>query len=622
MCGINGFNFKDEILVKSMNQALQHRGPDGNSFYTDKNVSLGHSRLSIIDLTEAGSQPMHYRFKDKELVIVFNGEIYNYIELKEVLIFLGYSFINHTDTEVIMAAYLEWGEKCVEKFNGMWAFCIYNMNQNILFCSRDRLGVKPFYYYYKNNQFIFSSELKAILKHTYLNINQYANLNKEAVELYFSLGYIPAPLTIYNNVYKLEAGHNIILNLDENKLLKYSYYKVPQSNFSFTKEDLIDSGKELFEDSVRLRMRSDVSVGAFLSGGLDSSAVVGKMKNFTSLKNLNTFSIGFESKKHDESEYINIAKGYFHSRHHHHIYNQSDFNETWPLYSQIFDEPFGDYSSFPSYSVCEMAAKNDVKVVLSGDGGDEIFGGYPIYNTGYILEKLYKLPIFTRKIMLSIADKTKNIDIRLFKLKELLRLSLYDKKDFYSEMFAADRYKPVTYQNWTSEKLTEALDLSNNNLSEGLRIHDLLTNTLSNNYLVKVDRTSMANSIEVRSPFLDYRFIEFSQQIPTRYKFGMVENKILMRDMIKGLVPDKIINRNKMGFTPPINDWLYSSISASEFERYTEFLKDFSLELYEFYKKILKSEIKTYMRDFYMMKLAIFGRWFDHWILSDRDMGL
>jgi asparagine synthase (glutamine-hydrolysing) len=267
-----------------------------------------------------------------------------------------------------------------------------------------------------------------------------------------------------------------------------------------------------------------------------------------------------------------------------------------------------------------MATKNGVKVVLSGDGGDEIFGGYPIYNTGFILEKLYKLPIITRKLMLTIADKAKNIDSRLNKFKELLRLSLYPKKDFYSEMFAADRYKPVTYQDWTSTKLKEALDLSNNNLSEGLRIHDLLTNTLSNNYLVKVDRTSMANSIEVRSPFLDYRFIEFSQQIPTRYKVGVTENKILMRDIIKGLVPERIINRNKMGFTPPIHDWLYNSISTSEFERYIEFLKDFSFELYEFYRNTLKSENKTYMRDFYMIKLAIFGRWFEHWILSDKHM--
>lgn len=620
MCGINGFNFLDKGIIKSMNHCIGYRGPDGSFCYSDDNISLGHVRLSIIDLSNAGAQPMTYDHLNRKLYIVFNGEIYNYIELKNSLVLLGYNFVNHTDTEVIMAAYLEWGEKCVEKFNGMWAFCIYDFNQKILFCSRDRLGEKPFYYFYKNNQFIFSSELKAILKHTDLNLNRYDNLDKEAIQLFFSLGYIPAPLTIYNNVYKLEAGHNIKINIEGNGFLKYSYYKVPQPKFIFSREDLVNSGKELFEDSVRLRMRSDVSVGAFLSGGLDSSAVVGEMKNFTSLENLNTFSIGFESKKHDESEYINIAKDYFNSRHHHHIYNESDFNLTWPFYSEIFDEPFGDYSSFPSYSVCKMAAENGIKVVLSGDGGDEIFGGYPIYNTGYILEKLYKLPIITRKIMLSIADKAKNIDLRLIKLKELLRLSLYDKKDFYSQLFAADRYKPVSYQKWTSERLTEALDLSNNNLSEGLRIHDLLTNTLSNNYLVKVDRTSMANSIEVRSPFLDYRFIEFSQQIPTHYKVGIVENKILMRDIIKGLVPEKIINRNKMGFTPPIHDWLYNSISTSEFVRYAEFLKDFSLELYEFYEKILKSEIKTYMRDFYMIKLVIFGRWFDYWILSNNDI--
>jgi asparagine synthase (glutamine-hydrolysing) len=620
MCGINGFNFLNDKIIHSMNACINYRGPDGASNYLDNNVSLGHVRLSILDLSSAGSQPMTYINSKRRVYIVYNGEIYNYLELRELLVSLGYRFFNNTDTEVILAAYIEWGEKCVQKFNGMWAFCIYDLNHKTLFCSRDRLGVKPFYYYYRNKKFIFSSEIKAILKHTNLGINRYDNINKEAVELYFSLGYIPAPLTIYENVYKLEAGHNITLNIDGSDFQCYKYYSIIQPNLSYSKNDLIVSGRELLKDSVRLRMRSDVSIGAFLSGGLDSSAVVGEMKNFTNLEKLNTFSIGFKGKNYDETSYITLAKNYYRSQHHHYYYSEFDFNLTLPLYSQIFDEPFGDYSSFPSNTVCKMAAENGVKVVLSGDGGDEIFGGYPTYNTGYILEKLYTLPKAVRKFMLSIADKAKNIDSSLKKLNELLRLSLHPKADFYSEMFSVDRYKPLSYQYWTREKLMEALDLSKNNLCEGLRIYDLLSNTMSNNYLVKVDRTSMANSIEVRSPFLDYRFIEFSQQIPTSYKVGVFETKILMREIIEDLVPNEIIHRNKMGFTPPINKWLHDTINVSEFERYTEYLKGFSVELHRFYRKILKSEKNSYMRDFYMIKLVIFGRWFDHWILSNNEI--
>lgn len=614
MCGINGFSFKDKALIIEMNKAIAHRGPDGLSEYLDENVSLGHARLSIIDLSKEASQPMFYSYLGRKVSIVFNGEIYNYIELKQRLIGLGHCFSNAADTEVIMAAYLEWGEEAVNEFNGMWAFCLYDIDKRTLFCSRDRLGVKPFYYYQQSEKFVFSSELKGILKHEALQINTVANINQEAVELYFSLGYIPAPTTIYDNVFKLEAGSNLIYNLQDQKISKkYKYYLAPAKQKDNSSAQLVEEGKDLIKDSVKLRMRSDVPVGAFLSGGLDSSTVVGEMRHFTDLTKLHTFSIGFDEKKYDESHYIYLAKDHFNSHHHHHIYKEDDFRNTWSSYANIFDEPFGDYSSFPSYSVCGIASK-EVKVVLSGDGGDEIFGGYPIYNTGFLLEKIRKLPFFSRQLLFKATKGVKH-ESKVGKINEVLRLSFAEKKDFHSELFAESRYKPEVYKAWSSQKMKEALDLANNDLSEALRIYDLLSNTLPDNFLVKVDRTSMANSIEVRSPFLDYRFVEYAQRIPNALKVGFYNNKILMREIIKDVVPREIISRNKMGFTPPIHTWLDRAINTDQFINYTHYLKEISPGLHDFYISLFKLNKKNYMTDLYRIKLAIFGKWLEKWIL-------
>ncbi len=618
MCGISGFNFKSEELIKAMNSSLDHRGPDGKSFYLQENLSLGHNRLSIIDLSAAGSQPMFYKVREKEVCIIYNGEIYNYIELKSKLLNKGYAFSNHTDTEVIMAAYFEWGEDCVKEFNGMWSFCLYDIAEEKLFCSRDRLGVKPFYYYYHGNQFIFSSELKAILKHEKLNLSQPENINKQAVEFFFSIGYIPAPHTIYNHVSKLTAGTNLVFNLRTSTITSiYPYYQIAVKKNSKNKSALIEEGKSILRDAVKLRMRSDVPVGAFLSGGLDSSTVVGEMRHFTKLENLHTFSIGFDNKLFDESKYINLVKDYFKTKHHHHIYSETDFSAGWKNFSEVFDEPFGDYSSFPTYSVCKLA-HDHVRVVLSGDGGDEIFGGYPLYNIGHILDKSQMIPNGVRKLLYKATSGMKKFDKRISNVNETLRLSLLDKKEFHSQVFSNDRYKPEVYREWSIEKLGNALEVSENNLSEALRVYDLLQNTLPDNYLVKVDRASMANSIEVRSPFMDYRFIEYAQKIPANLKVGFKKNKILMREMIKDVVPAQIIHRNKMGFTPPIHQWLYQSISNEQFKLYWSYLKDFSNELYFFYQKIFDANKNDYMRDFYMIKLAIFGNWMERWIINKK----
>ncbi len=625
MCGINGFNWKDETLVSEMNSTIKHRGPDDSGSYSDEKLTLGHVRLSIVDLSPAGHNPLFYSkekgaysekhnrefMKISELGIVFNGEIYNFQEIKKELEKKGYAFSTKCDTEVILASYLEWNFDCVKKFNGMWAFCIYDKKKKILFCSRDRLGVKPFYYYYKNKKFIFSSELKGILAHKTLKINSEKNLSKEAVELYFSLGFIPSPLTIYKDTYKLEPAHNLIFDLEKNTIKKNKYWELPDFKPIEDKKKLIEEGRKLLYDATKLRMIADVPVGAFLSGGLDSSAVVGAMSKNTSLRNLHTFSIGFEG-KYDESKYINLVKDYFRTKHHHQYFQEKDFENLIEKYSEMYDEPFSDYSGFPTYNVSKLAKKH-VTVCLSGDGGDEIFGGYNSHKMGAQMELLQKTPKLLRKILSKLPVK-KNLNslASTYLLKEALKLSLKEKKQFYSESLTQEKPYSEQYKEWTELKLEHALTKGNNNLAEGLRIYDLLFNTLADNFLVKVDRASMQNALEVRSPFLDYRFVEFSQKIPTKWKTNHLKTKILMREIIKEIVPDEIITRGKQGFEPPIDKWILNKKYEQTMKTGIKKLEKIHPEIAKHYKnKVFKHNIKNKLYTNQKIKLFIFQKWLE-----------
>jgi len=630
MCGINGFNWSDKDLVKSMNKAIKHRGPDDEGVYCDENISFGHVRLSIIDLSEKGHQPMGLNSKNlqiyedekletAELLIVFNGEIYNFQEIKEELQKNSKeTFSSESDTEVILRAYKTWGFDCVKKFNGMWSFVIYDKKKQTLFCSRDRLGVKPFYYYFNEQEFIFSSELKGILEVKKLNKKE--NINKDAVKFYFSLGYIPAPQTIYNQCYKLEGGHNIIFDLKNKSLKKIKYYELPNYAPIRDKTKLIETGRKILYDSTRLRMISDVPVGAFLSGGLDSSAIVGAMSKNTKLEHLHTFSIGFEEKydngKYNETKYVNIVKNYFKTKHHHYFFKEKDFENILDTYSVMFDEPFADYSGFPTYKVSELARKY-VTVVLSGDGGDEIFGGYTTHQMGARMDLLKKTPKLFRKLLsLTPARKNLNQKASLYLLKEAFKLSLKEKDKFYSQSILSESYKPEIYKKWTEKNLKYSLKKGGNKLSEGLRIYDLMFNTLQDNFLVKVDRASMQAPIEVRSPFLDYRFVEFGQTIPAEWKANPLKTKILMREIIKDIVPKEIINRNKQGFEPPLDKWILNEKYYYYMLKKIEILNFISPELYTFYAdKCLREENKLY--NIYRIKLFLFLKWWDEWILKN-----
>lgn len=565
--------------TSSMNTAIKHRWPDDEWIRSDEKVALGQVRLSILDLTEAGHNPMFYSKKHgassqkynhqymdtSHICISYNGEVYNYIEIRKELVDKGYIFSTGTDTEVILASYLEWWQKCVQRFNGMRAFCMYDMKKNILFLSRDRLGVKPLHYYYDEHHFLFSSEIKWLLAHTSLQINTKANINEKAVGMFFDLWFIPAPETIFKHVYKLDARQNLVYELSNKRICKETYFDIPEYQPVYDKAKLIKQGRELLQDAVNIRMRSDVPVWAFLSGWLDSSSVVGSMKELAEIDNIHTFSIWFEG-KFDESPAITIAKDYFWSNHHHYYFTEKDAFDKVEEYVTLFDEPYADFWFLPTLKISELAKKH-ITVTLTWDGWDEIFWWYWSYPVIYAYMMMQKIPLRIRNLLFSCINsfkKTSDYSL-LGKVREFLRFSREAKKeslffDLFPEKKVASGYGVQYYQ----EKRKLFLDKPSYNLVEVERAYNLFYSTLSDNYLVKVDRATMKYGLEWRSPFLDYRFIAYSFTIPTEWKVGLRKTKKLMREICKDIVPPKILHLKKRGFTPPFYDYLFGENAKKE----------------------------------------------------------
>lgn len=605
MCGITGFSWKDEKLLKKMTDTLSHRGPDQSGYFVDAHVSLGHRRLSIIDLSEKGKQPMHT--KDNELAIVFNGEIYNFQDLRKELE-KEFSFTSASDTEVILYAYKKWGIDCFKKFNGMWAICLYDKTAHKLVLSRDRLGKKPLYYYWDEKNIIFGSELKALLEHDIP-----IKINKEALDFYFTVGYIPSPMSIYHDVCKVEPRQVIEIELKEKKLKKSYYYDFPTYEPVYDKERLINEGRALLKDSTRLRMISDVPVGAFLSGGLDSSAVMATMADFTDISKLHTFSIGFEGKEHDETKYMEIVSRALKTQHHHQYFTETEFEALFDKIYHYYDEPFADFSNFPTFEVSKLARKY-VTVSLSGDGGDEIFGGYPFHKIAARLELIRKIPRWMRRIALAVWPKRKDMSL-IGQIHEGLRLSFIPDEKFFAEIGSEVLYRPKVVQDWSRKNMRKMLEICKGNFVEAVIKYDLFYQTLADNYLVKTDRASMANSLEIRSPFLDVRVIDYSMKIPTKWKVSPWKTKIIMRDIIKGIVPEAIRTRGKQGFTPPIMNWVKKPKYQEELKLAHQKLFEagvVSKEWHDFYEdRVFSSDNKLF--DSHKVKLLLLWKWWEQW---------
>lgn len=569
MCGIVGFcdftKKSDKKTLTKMTDVLHHRGPDdsGYSFFENEHssIGLGHRRLSILDLSTHGHQPMTFEY----LEVVYNGEVYNFKEIKEELQKDNYIFDSDSDTEVILKAYHKWGIKAVDRFIGMFSIAIYDKDEQKMVFVRDRAGVKPFYYYNKDGLFMFASELKSFHE----NSSFCKEINIDALALFFQYSYILEPHTIFEDTYKLQAGHYAELNTKTGILNITKYWDVidsynkPKLDISF--EEAKIETENLLKSACEYRMVSDVPVGMFLSGGYDSSAVTAILQKDRKEK-LKTFSIGFYEAKYNEAHYAKDIAKHLGTDHTEYYCTQKDAQELLPLMSEIWDEPFGDSSNIPTTLVSRLA-KKDVSVSLSADGGDEIFGGYTKYTQALKYQKMFlKIPLSSNiasvmelinpKYLFGI-NKTYNFTNRYERLKTLLRA-----KDEIEMMSGISYYFNPSETNMLLGKANEIKTSfddkiflnSFNDSTDKMMVIDYKTYQLDD-ILTKVDRATMSASLEGREPFLDHRIIEFVATLPSDYKIKDGEKKYILKSIVHDYIPKEMMDRPKMGFSIPLNEW-------------------------------------------------------------------
>lgn len=580
MCGITGLLKLQQPIseseIRGMTDRLQRRGPDADGFFLKDNIALGHRRLSVIDL-ESGDQPMYSN--DGNIVIVFNGEIYNFLDLKKELQSSGHQFKTTSDTEVVIATYQHFGIKgLLEKLEGMFAFALFDQKEGKLFIARDKFGEKPLYYISDSTQFAFASELKALEG---VIPNQEIDLN--GLNLFLSLTYIPAPFTIYKSVKKLEAGHYLELDLT-GKIHDFKYYDLrerlkkqhPITNFEEAKEKV----KSLLYKSVKQRMVSDVPLGSFLSGGIDSSIISAVMSDI-SKEPVNTFSIGFNEKSYDESERAQIVADKIKANHTVHFLDYKDVVEMVDDIVLHFDEPFGDSSALPSFYVAKLA-REKVTVVLTGDCADELFGGYEKYLGYYYSSKFKSQPAFVRnaiKRLVKIIPHTRFTNSLLRRAKKVLdnsNLSGFDMhynlmclgfSDNDREEILRDKFfqnvKPFIQKRYQGYE-------EGNDLEKGF--YTDLRYVLEGDMLTKVDRVCMQNSLEARVPFLDSEMVELAYRLPLEFKIKGRNKKYILKETFKHLLPSETIGFRKKGFGVPVDYWFQNELK----EELTQLLaKDF-----------------------------------------------
>jgi asparagine synthase (glutamine-hydrolysing) len=572
MCGINGLlklnkvdNLSEQLIV--MNNSIIHRGPDEDGEFVaiedHYSIAMGMRRLSIIDLS-TGNQPIYS--EDLSKVIVFNGEIYNYKILKDQLINQGCIFKTNSDTEVILKLYEKEGVKSFGKLDGMFAFSIYDKTIEKVYIARDFFGEKPLYYSQIKDGFIWSSELKSIIG----TITNKPEIDKNSLSLYFQLTYIPAPFTIYEGIHKLEANHFIELDCNENS---YLIVEIERSINKYTIQSKLQATKiahDLVRNSVLTRAISDVPLGTFLSGGVDSS-IVSLCLAQQQEKKIDTFSIGFDKKSFDESDKSRLVSKLINSNHHEFIISEKDLTTNIDEIILNFDEPFADSSALASYLVSKKT-KNHVKVALTGDGGDEVFGGYNKYYMGKLNQKYTTLipqSIHRRGLSLAnklLASKEDSRELK-FKANRLLKSINYEGDFYYNiislgfneyelkEIIQSNIYKPNTlnyYKNIINSK---------NNSIENFRAIDKQL-SLEGDMLVKVDRTSMLASLECRAPFLNKELWDFTNQLPDSYLINGWDKKHILKEAFKGYFPKDFLNKSKKGFGVPVGDWLRSELRS------------------------------------------------------------
>lgn len=571
VCGICGFIHHDvlnEKVLERMNSTIRYRGPDDKGVFSEiilpfteqgriVQVGLAHNRLSVLDLSELGHQPMFS--SDGRLVVCYNGEIYNYREIRECLISKGYEFKSNCDTEVILCAYQEWGIRCVENFNGMFAFALWDRQQKTFFLVRDRMGVKPLYYYLNNGTLVFGSELKPIMEYPVFS----KDINFSALSDYLPHQYITGPASVFNNTWKLEPGHILCLNIDdmgEFKITDECYWSVEEvwKNREEWQEDY-DTAKErlhsLLLDAVKLRMVSDVPVGAFLSGGYDSSLVTALMTEISE-KRIKTFSIGFEEPGYDESIYASRVAKYLGTEHTCEMLPLKEAKAYIECIPDYYDEPMADASQVATMMLSKIT-RNEVTVALSGDAGDELFCGYNKYCWLNGLHRRFNhisRLINRANIVMPLRKMTDILDEK--RLPHLYYMNTNERAmNAYAYIFW-ERYKsllPPAHR--ISDKYKHAPAWTSDFLM-GYMLMDMVT-YLPDDIMVKVDRAAMAVSLETRAPLLDYRVIESAISLPLQYKLNDGNKKRILKDIAYDYIPKRLLDRPKQGFGVPVVEWMH-----------------------------------------------------------------
>ncbi|HBQ20801.1 MAG: asparagine synthase (glutamine-hydrolyzing) [Deltaproteobacteria bacterium GWA2_38_16] len=506
MCGINGYSgFRDPRLIQQMVETLSHRGPDEQGIYQDEDISLGHARLSIIDLSPQGHQPMTN--EDGSLYLVFNGEIYNFVSLRETLSQKGHIFKSKTDTEVILHGYEEYGEEFISSLEGMFAFALWDKKQKKLVLARDSIGIKPLYYYWDGQKLIFSSEIKSILCSR--DVQQKISLQESLVPFYLTFQYSPPQKTLFKNIFKLEPGYLLIFKNGQCQLKSY----VCSQNVLVDEEKI----KELLKESVQTKLISDVPLGVLLSGGLDSSSIVALMSNVS--ESITTFTAGFHQ-KNDEFYYADLVANQYKTKQHHFFIESKNIIQEIEKIIWHMDEPLADTGAIATYFISRYL-KEHVKVILVGEGGDEVFGGYSWY-------QLSKFKFIPQKYLLKMY----------FYLTTFIPSSI----PWYSEVYKQflDLFEPYLHEK---------------TLFQGFTRFEL-EKVLPNHLLMKVDKMTMAHGIEARVPFLDQTLVRSISALPDEYRIKGWQGKWLLRKLMKNKLSPQILKRKKQGFSLPLKKWL------------------------------------------------------------------
>ncbi len=610
MCGIAGFVSKEkekDKIIKKMADRIIHRGPDQEGYYTDDLVALGHRRLSIIDI-KSGSQPMFN--KDKNIVVVFNGEIYNYVELREELKKLKYQFKTNCDTEVLIHGYEEWREELPKKLRGMFAFAIWDKRAETLFAARDNFGIKPFYYYQNDETFMFASEIKSFLEHPKFK----KELNKEIIGPYLSFSFTPTTETFFKEVYRLDPGCYLIYKKNKLKIKRFYEIEFKEKRLDF--EKTVDKISKVMEESVNYHLLSDVEVGSFLSSGIDSSYLVALAKPDK------TYTVGYEISKYNEIEYAkdltdklgikNISKNI----------SKEEYMKIVPKILYHMDEPSSDPAAIALYFVANLASK-DVKVVLSGEGADEFFGGYNSYREEVDLKWYNKIPYFLRHLAAICFGILPEFRGRNFIVRRGNKLE--DDYIGVNKVFSEKERKKVLKikDNVKNREITKEIFDKYKDQDNLVKMQAIDINFwLIKDILQKADRMTMANSIEGRVPFIDKEVFKLAATLPEDYKVTKMNTKVALREAAKRVIPNESYKKKKLGFPVPLREWIREEDFYQEVKSTIEqdfvgefFNQDYLLNLLEQHKKQKKD---TYRK---IWTVYCFIKWYEIFFL-DKDYNL